>query len=437
MRTRATKAFGCARTLRLLKFIGATLCGLALTSCVTQGASRDGDPETDRSFSSREAQNLGVRVMSSSYGALAIATAPRASCRLEVTVDRGMFGDGPPMTVEGSADGSGSLALRYPAPQVPPGLGRHAVTCDDGRRAASASAEFEIASGPLDPRGLRVRLERVEATTILPGVTTRLDPSLLPARDEIAAYLATILEDQWRIATRGLGTLTLVRSSADVVLYVLPGRGTSLNERSSDGTERLLIYVADGPSTISMGKSLSIALHELGHTWCCFGPAAGPDEHWLERSAAPELAGLNRFGLMVHPVPCRIASGSEVCATRFSDRELRAMGFADVPMPFSDECSTKLGDLDAQISSLDRSLAESGQAIDAANETLARLVDQLKGLESQYPEQTMPPDVRAAYGRIAETYEALYRETSRVIAEYNRTVQSRNAAAAKRADLPC
>src|SRR5205823_7488014 len=274
-----------------------------------------------------------------SYGALTLATTPRASCRLQVTVDRGTFGDGPPMTVEGSADGSGSLALRYPAPQVPPGRGRHVVTCDDGRRTASVSAEFEIASGPLDPRGLHVRLERVEATTTLAGVTTRLDPSLVPARDEIAAYLATILEDEWRIATRGLGTLTLVRSSADVVLYVLPGRGTSLNERSSDGTERVLIYVADGPSTISLGKSLSIALHELGHIWCCFGPAAGPDEHWLERSLAPELAGLNRFGLMVHPVPCRVVTEREVCATRFSDRELRVMGFADVPTPLADDCS--------------------------------------------------------------------------------------------------
>src|SRR5205823_3317865 len=146
------------------------------------------------------------------------------------------------------------LGLRYPAPQVPPGLGRHVVTCDDGRRTASASAEFEIASGPLDPRGLRVRLERVDATTILAGATTRLEASLVPARDDIAAYLATVLEDEWRIATRNLGKLTLVESSADLVVYVLPGRGRSLNERSSDGTERILLYVADGPSTISTGK---------------------------------------------------------------------------------------------------------------------------------------------------------------------------------------
>src|SRR5207249_10031031 len=111
-----------------------------------------------------------------------------------------------------------------------------------------------------------------------------------------------------------------------------------------------------------------------------------------------------------------------------SDRELRAMGFADVPMPFADECGSKLGVLDAQISSLDRSLAESGHAIDSANETLARLVDQLKAIESQYPEQTMPPDVRAAYDRIADTYDVLYRETNRLIAEYNGTAQSRNAA---------
>ena len=429
--------FGGARTLRLLKFIPATLCGLLLTSCMTHGAPRNGSPETDRAFSNREARTLDLRVISSSYGALTISTAPGASCTLEVSVDGGTFGDGPPSSVEGSADRSGTLALRYPAPQIPPGRGRHVVVCEDGSRTASASADFEIAAGPLDPRRLRVRLERVDATTILAGTTTRLDPSLVPARDESAAYLAAVLEDEWRIATRGSGKLTLVGSSADVVLYLLPGRGTSLNERSSDGTERVLLYSADGPSTISTGKSLSIALHELGHTWCCFGPAAGPDEHWLERTPAPELAGVNRFGLMVGPVPCRIAAGREVCATRFSDRELRAMGFADVPAPLADDCSTELGAADAEISSLDRSLAESGRVIDSANATLATLVDQFKAMGSQYSEQTMPPDVRAAYDRIAEAYDVLYRETNRLIAEYNGTVQSRNAAAAKRADLPC
>src|SRR5207249_4637538 len=117
----------------------------------------------------------------------------------------------------------------------------------------------------------------------------------------------------------------------------------------------------------------------------------------------PELAGVNRFGLMVHPVPCRIAAGREVCATRFSDRELRAMGFADVPMPLADDCSTELAAVDAEISSLDRSLAESGHAIDSANGTLASLADQLKAIEARYPDQMMPPDVRAAYGRIADT----------------------------------
>ena len=346
------KAFRRARTLRLLKFIGATLCGLLLAGCVTQRAQRNGSAETDRAFSNREARNLDVRLISSSYGALTIATAPGASCTLEVSVDRGAFGDGPPASVEGSADRSGTLALRYPAPQIPPGRGRHVVACEDGSRTASTSAEFEIASAPLDPRRLHVRLERVDPTTILAGTTTRLDPSLVPARDESAAYLAAMFFTDYSMS-------------------------------------------------------------------------------------APELAGVNRFGLMVHPVPCRIAAGREVCATRFSDRELRAMGFADVPAPLADDCSTELGAADAEISSLDRSLAESGRVIDSANATLATLVDQFKAMESQYPEQTMPPDVRAAYGRIADTYDVLYRETNRLIAEYNGTVQSRNAAAAKRADLPC
>jgi hypothetical protein len=410
--------------------MGATFCGLALATCVTQAVRPRGTVEATRS-------ELAVHVTSSSYGAVTVTAAPRAACTLEVSVDRGTFGDGPPSSVAGTADASGILALRYPAPQVPAGRGRHLITCDDGTRAASASAEFEIASRPLDPTRPRVRVDRVAPTTAFAGVTTRLDPSLVPARDEIAAYLATVLEDEWRVATRGVGALTLVTSSADVVVYLLPGRGTSLNQRSSDGTERVLIYVADGPSTISTGKSLSIALHELGHSWCCFGPAAGPDEHWLEQTVDPRLAGVNRFGLMVHPVPCRMAAEREVCATRFSDRELAAMGFAGLPAPLADECSTKVAALDAEIASLDGALAESGRAIDSANETLAGLVDQLKAMESQYPAGAMPPDIAAAYVRVAETYDARYRDTNTLIVEYNANAQSRNAAAAKRADLPC
>jgi len=381
--------------------------------------------------------DLAVHVTSSSYGAVTVTAAPGAACTLEVSVDRGTFGDGPPSSVAGTADASGILALRYSAPQVPAGRGRHLITCDDGTRAVSASAEFDIASGLLDPRRLHVRVDRVAPTTALAGVTTRLDPSLVPARNEIAAYLAAVLEDEWRIATRGLGALTLVTSSADVVVYLLPGRGTSLNQRSSDGTERVLLYVADGPSPISTSKSLSIALHEIGHSWCCLGPDAGPDEHWLERTVDLRLAGVNRFGLMVHPVPCRIAAGRDVCATRFSDRELAAMGFTSVPAPLADDCSTTVAALDAQIASLDGALAESRRAIDAAHRTLARLVDQLKATESRYPDGAMPPDIRAAYRRVAETYGARYRDTNTLIVEYNANLQSRNAAAATRADLPC
>jgi hypothetical protein len=428
---RSRRAFGSRPTLRLPKFITAMFCGLVVASCVAEEMAPQG------SVADRTSSDLGVHVMTSSYGAMAIATTPGAACRLEVSVDQGVFGDGPPSSVAGTADASGILALRYPAPQVPAGRGRHLMTCDDGRRAASADAEFEIASAPLDPRRIHVRLEGVAPTTALAGVTTRMDPSLVPARDDMAAYLATVLEDEWRLATRGLGRLSLVGSSADVVIFLLPGRGTSVNERSSDGTERVLLYVADGPSTISTGKSLSIALHELGHTWCCIGSAAGPDGHWLERTLDGRLAGANQFGLMVHPVPCRVAAGREVCATRFSDRELAAMGFADLPAPLVDDCSTKLGGIDAQIASLDGSLAESGRAIDFANATLAILGDQLKAMESRYPDRAMPPDIRAAYLRVAETYDARYRDTNGLIAEYNAIVQSRNNAAAKRADLPC
>src|SRR5207249_5700630 len=53
------------------------------------------------------------------------------------------------------------------------------------------------------------------------------------------------LADAWRQATRGMGMLTVVPESADIVVNVVPARGTSGHWRAADGTERVLIYVVD------------------------------------------------------------------------------------------------------------------------------------------------------------------------------------------------
>jgi hypothetical protein len=392
---------------------------------------------TSDAGTTRSSSDGPVQVTRSVYGAISISAVPGTECRVEVDVDRGVFGDRPPPSPVGTADASGVLLLIYPAPRVPAGTGRHVVTCGAGGQSHTAVADFAIPPGPLDARGFTTRIERVEPTAMPAGVSTRADPSLLDARDEIARYLVGVLTAEWRRATRGLGALTLVGSSADVVLYVLPARGTSVNQRSSDGTERVLLYVGDAESVISRSMGLSIALHELGHTWCCFGPEAGPDEHWLERRLDPDLVGVNRYGLMVHPVLCREAAGQEVCASRFSERDLRAMGFVDIPMPLPDTCSARLRELDAQIGALDGALEQSSRAIDSDNQRLAVFAAELRAIESRYAGAGMPLEARATYQRVAEEYDELYRETTASVRQYNDIVRSRNDAAGSRAGLAC
>jgi hypothetical protein len=267
-------------------------------------------------------------------------------------------------------------------------------------------------------------------------VSNGLDPSLVPARDSIASQLNASIAEEWWRATRGLGSLKIVPAAADLVIHVLPGRGSSVHERSSDGTQRVLLYAVDETGPVTAYKAIGIALHELGHTWCCFGPDAGPDEHWLEKIADPHLVGVNRFGLMTNPVTCRLGT-DDICANRFSERELRTMGFAEVPVPVADACVAEFAALTAQLDALDATLQSARAGIDSRHRTLDGLVQQMKSIEAQYASRSLLADVRATYRALSGRYDTLYEEVDGLIKTYNADVDSRNEIARRQRALPC
>ena len=378
-----------------------------------------------------------VDVVSSSYGVVRIQTSPSAKCSVRIEVDRGSFGDGPPQLLWGAAQPDGSLEVRYPAPLIPEGRGRHVVECLSSTGISAAEADFAVPARTLDPRGFTTRVDPVDPTTVVAHVTRRLDPSLVPARDAIASRLNSAIGEEWWRATRGLGSLKVVPSAADLVVHVLPGRGTSVHERSSDGTQRVLLYAADETGPVTADRAVGVALHELGHSWCCFGPGAGRDEHWLETIADPQLVGVSRFGLMTNPVTCRLNGSDEVCARSFSERELRAMGFTDIPAPIADACQTELVALATELDLLDAKLQGARASIDSRREAFDGLVEQMRSIETQYASRSLPEDVRATYRALSAQYDALYEQVDGLIKAHNADVDWRNDAARRLNALPC
>jgi hypothetical protein len=372
---------------------------------------------------------IPLTVAGSSYGALEIKTRPGDSCDVAIKVGAGAFGDGPPKTLAGKADATGTVSLTYAAPLVPAGNGRHEVTCTGAEGARSISSQFDIALKSLDAKGFTARIQGVDPVAGLDGLTTKLEPSLVAPRDESVARLNNTLVREWSAATRGLGTVKLVPSSADIVIYVVPGRSNSLHLTSPDGSQRILLFMVDDLGPVTTDNSVAVALHELGHIWCCRGADAGPDGHWLKAIADPLLQGVDRFGLMTHPVTCLVFPGFVTCPNRFSERELHSMGFAEVPPPPPDACVTKANALVAEINALDASLASTRATIDATTAQLATIEGRIAAIESQYPGRVLPPDVYAMYTSLIEQYNRLLGENNARVDEFNRNVEQRNALA--------
>jgi hypothetical protein len=364
-----------------------------------------------------------IAVLESRYGSFQIKTKPLAACELAIKVDPGSLGDGPPRGLSAKADIGGVVAWSYATPLVPAGHGRHEVACTSESGKTDTYAEFDITLKRLDAKAFTTRVEPVDPIAGLPGLNTRLDSSLVPARDADVKRLNATLANEWKLATRGLGALTVVESSADIVVYVAPGRGTSVHLLAADGSQRVIVYALDEFGTVSAENSVAVALHELGHIWCCFGDGAGPDGHWLEKIPDPLLQGVDQYGLMTHPVTCLVGRGFESCPNRFSERELRTMGFTQIPPPPADPCLT-------QRNALGTRLNQQGAAIDAAKAQAAVVKGKIDAILARYPSGQMPQDAYGAYVTLVDQYNAIANDIDAKVAAYNVTVDQLNA-------LPC
>ena len=407
------------------------LAGLLVSACAPAAlprATADRSTAVATATGAPTASPVPLTIASSSYGALEIKTLPGDSCDVAIKVEPGAFGDGPPKTLAGKADATGTLSLTYAAPLVPAGNGRDEVICTGAEGPRSTWSQFDIRLKSLDPKSFTARIQAVDPITGLDGLTTKLEPSLVAARDASVARLNETLVKEWSAATRGLGALKLVQSSADIVIYVVPGRSNSLHLTSPDGSQRILLFMVDDLGPVSTANSVAVALHELGHIWCCRGEDAGPDGHWLKSIQDPLLQGVDRFGLMTHPVTCLVFPGFVTCPNRFSERELHTMGFVEVPPPPADPCVTQANALVTQIGALDASLASTRATIDATNAQLATIGGRIATIEAQYP-GGMPADTYATYTSLIDQYNRLVGENNTRVDAFNLSLDQRNALA--------
>lgn len=413
------------------------LIGAVPTTVAVRAASHSAATSSVREAPSGDSAVAGVTISNSRYGRVEITTAAGASCALRVEVESGEYGDGPPRLIRGNAGADGALAWIYPAPLVPAGHGRHLVNCTVDQRSVDAAAAFDVGAATVDPRGFRVRLQPIDPATGLPGVESWLEPGLLPARDAAVAELSAELAAAWRRATRGLGTLTVVAESADIVVSVIPARGTSGHWRAADGTHRVLLYVVDERGRPWAEGGMTAALHELGHIWCCWGPDAAPDGHWTERRADPLLRGVNQFGLMTDVVVCLARGAVMACPSQFSGRELAAMGFSDIPAPAPDECALRSTELRARLRLLDSELDASSAWLDATRAELKQLAREIEPIQRAHPSGAVPPDVYATYGALVARYERMLADFNGRLGVHNAKVGTRNDLAHEINALPC
>lgn len=375
----------------------------------------------------------GVRVISSEYGTLSLMTAPGARCTTTVTPPLGRLSDGPPGSVSGQADAAGALTLTYVTPFVPGGTGTHAVICNGAEGIASASADFTVASGAIRADRFTAR---VIAAAVIPDEHVAADPSLVPLRDAAVAKLNSGLPKEWKAATRDLSSVELVAANADIVIKVIAARATSLHRTAEDGSQDILLYVADSDGPYALDNVVAVALHEVGHVWCCHGPGTS-NGHWTTAEVSEGLQGIDRFGLMNDPVRCLVVpSGFLSCPNRFSDRELRAMGFQQLPPPPADPCIARRDAILSQLASRRSELDGLGRQIDEANALLAKLKAEIDGLERQYP-SGMPPEKYSYYKGLIDWHNSVAAETRTKIDSYNGGLAQYNALVAQRNSLGC
>lgn len=349
---------------------------------------------------------LPISLSEAKYGLLSVRTAPGARCQADLQIAGGVYGDSPPGALPGqSAGADGFVTWTYSAPRVPSGTAGYTVRCQGDAASETKTGAFSIPTHPIVASSLTVRV----TTDAPPREQFDVDPSLVPLRDASFAKIKATLATEWRSATRGMGSLQVNDTSADITMFVIAARGTSVHRTSlGDDSQDILLYVSGELGPRNVENNVAVALHELGHIWCCHGPDASDNGHWATKLPSPGLYGVDKFGIMNEPVLCTQFGAILSCPNRFSDREMVALGFTNVPAPAPDPCITQSLSLRSQINTLDARLASLGA--------------QIKAIETQYPGGAPP---------------AVYNNYVSLVSEYNTLVSRENALVGQLNGLPC
>jgi hypothetical protein len=392
------------------------LLALLLVSCAAApGAGPDGsqDPAvTQPSGPATPAVTpLPISVADAKYGLLSVRTVPGARCQADLRITAGTYGDTPPGTLPGTTAGAdGFVTWTYSAPRVPSGTAGYTVRCQGEGASEVKTGNFTIPTRPIVASSFTVRV----TTELPPREQVNEDAALVARRDESFARIKATLAAEWKSATRGMGSLQVAEDSADITMFVIAARGTSVHRTSlGDDSQDILIYVSDErgcreappfscPRTVE--NNVAVALHELGHIWCCHGPGATDSGHWAEKQVSPGLYGVDKHGLMNEPVLCTRFGAILSCPNRFSDREMAALGFTNFPPPAPDPCITQSLSLRSQVTTLDAQLASLGA--------------QIKAIETQYPGGA-PPAVYSSYVALVSQYNTLVGRQNALVSQLN------------------
>jgi hypothetical protein len=361
----------------------------------------DASPGAPLSAPGAHATPLTISVTDAKYGQLSARTVPGARCEATLQVRAGVYGDAPPGTLGGQSAGpDGLVSWSYSAPRVPAGTASYTVRCETVSASESRNGAFTIPTHPIAAKSLTVRV----TADAPPREAFDLDPSLVPLRDAALAKIKTTLAAEWRSATRGLGALQVDDRSADITMFVVAARGTSVHRTwPGDDSQDIVLFVAGEIGPRSVENNVAVALHELGHIWCCHGPDTSGG-HWVTKQTSPGLYGVDRYGIMNEPVLCTQFRTLLSCPNRFSDREMTALGFTDFPAPAPDPCIVQGLSLRAQINTVE------GQA--------ASLRAQIRAIEAQYP-GGVPTGLYNNYVALVSQHNALVARQNALVAELN------------------
>jgi hypothetical protein len=399
-----------------------SIISATLLAVVTACAPLSGGPDASPSVASQPGVSatpaitpLPISVTDAKYGLLSIRTVPGARCQADLRITAGTYGDAPPGTLPGTSAGAdGFVTWTYSAPRVPSGTATYTVRCQGDAASEVKTGNFTIPTHPIVASSLTVRV-----TTDLPTQEqVNVDPALVARRDESFAAIKATLATEWKSATRGMGTLQVADSSADITMHVIAARGTSVHRTSlGDDSQDILIYVSDERGCVAapqfscprtVENNVAVALHELGHILCCHGPGATESGHWAEKLPSPGLYGVDKHGLMNEPVLCTRFGAILSCPNRFSDREMVALGFSNFPPPAPDPCITQSLSLRSQVNTIESQLANLGA--------------QIKAIETQYPGGAPP---------------AVYNNYVSLVSQYNMLVGRQNVLVGQLNGLPC